>query len=152
MGFNFYKNKTRYLNYVADNFSPKDEWKSEKHAIKRINIWIKSVKQSIPCHLELPKNLATINVYIESRLRHTRFLSFERRVFINHKNRTVIFSYASLQDGNDFRQNPPFRFFLKNSSTKFQRLSKKTQVMQSFLVKLEALKTEPLSRRKSKNL
>ena len=91
MGFNFYKNKTRYLHSVADDFSPTDEWMSEKHAIKRINSWIKSVKQSIPCHLELPKNLATINVYIESRFRHTMFLSFERRVFINHKNCTVYF-------------------------------------------------------------
>ena len=150
MGFNFYKNKTRYLHSVADDFSPTDEWMSEKHAIKRINSWIKSVKQSIPCHLELPKNLATINVYIESRFRHTMFLSFERRVFINHKNCTVYFPTRFYRM--EIRQKPPFGFFLKNSSTKFQRVSNKTQVMQSFLVKLEALKTEPLSCRKSENL
>ena len=151
MVFNFYKNKTRYLHSVADDFSPTDEWMSEKHAIKRINSWIKSVKQSIPCHLELPKNLATINVYIESRFRHTVSVIWKASVYKSQK-LYRLFSYAILQDGNDFRQKPPFRFFLKNSSTKFQRVSNKTQVMQSFLVKLEALKTEPLSCRKSENL
>ena len=151
MGFNFYKNKTRYLHSVADDFSPTDEWMSEKHAIKRINSWIKSVKQSIPCHLELPKNLATINVYIESRFRHTVSVIWKASVYKSQK-LYRLFSYAILQDGNDFRQKPPFGFFLKNSSTKFQRVSNKTQVMQSFLVKLEALKTEPLSCKKSENL